>query len=146
MRTRIVLALLLLPIAALAQTRPPASDGSWQFVVAGDSRNCGAVVMPAIAEAAKNNNAMFYWPLGDWRSLYQFDADMVSSNVLAATRRTLLNFLHAAFQPAPDNHPNPSPRRHFARSSTSMTPRPRAGPSSSSTAMTPTCRCWTSRT
>ena len=54
MKTRIVLALLLFPIAGLAQTTPPAataSDGSWHFVVAGDSRNCGDVVMPAIAEA-----------------------------------------------------------------------------------------------
>ena len=52
MRLRYALALLLFPLAVLAQTTPPASDGSWHFVVAGDSRNCGDVVMPAIAEAA----------------------------------------------------------------------------------------------
>src|SRR5438309_10668639 len=87
MRLRYALALLLFPIAALAQTTPPAaagaSDGSWHFIVAGDSRNCGDVVMPAIAEAAKNNNAKFYWHLGDWRAIYTFDEDMVQAAKMA---------------------------------------------------------------
>jgi hypothetical protein len=52
-----------------------AQDGSWRFVVSGDSRNCGDVVMPAIAQGAKKNNALFYWHLGDYRAIYRFDQD-----------------------------------------------------------------------
>jgi Calcineurin-like phosphoesterase len=48
---------------------------SWQFAVAGDSRNCGDVVMPSIAEGAKANHAAFYWHLGDLRAIYDFDQD-----------------------------------------------------------------------
>src|SRR3954447_5290241 len=111
MKIRIVLALLVLPIAALAQTTP-ASDGSWHFVVAGDSRNCGDVVMPAIAEAAKNNNAKFYWHLGDWRAIYTFDEDMVQADVVAKKSPLLLqNYLLAAFQDASDNQIKPFEKR-----------------------------------
>ncbi|HEY4640756.1 MAG TPA: metallophosphoesterase, partial [Thermoanaerobaculia bacterium] len=106
MKLRIVLALLVLPIAALAQTTP-ASDGSWHFVVAGDSRNCGDVVMPAIAEAAKNNNAKFYWHLGDWRAIYTFDEDMVQANILAGTPLNIQNYLLGAFKDAIDNQLKP---------------------------------------
>lgn len=104
MKTRIVLALLvLLPIVAFAQTTPPAPDGSWRFVVAGDSRNCGDIVMPAIAEAAKNNNAKFYWHLGDWRAIYTWDEDMVQANVLAGTPLNISSYLTGAFKDAIDN-------------------------------------------
>src|SRR5947199_361759 len=92
MKIRIVLALLVLPIVAFAQTTPPASDGSWHFVVAGDSRNCGDVVMPAIAEAAKNNNAKFYWHLGDWRAIITLDngsCDMFDDAQMAWLRNVL---------------------------------------------------------
>lgn len=107
MKLRYALALLLFPIAALAQTTPAASAGasagSWHFVVAGDSRNCGDVVMPAIAEAAKNNNAKFYWHLGDWRAIYTFDEDMVQANVLAGTPLNISSYLTGAFKDAIDN-------------------------------------------
>ncbi len=51
------------------------SGGSWRFVVSGDSRNCGDVVMPAIAAGAKANDAAFFWHLGDDRAIYDFDQD-----------------------------------------------------------------------
>jgi hypothetical protein len=50
--------------------------GVWHFVASGDSRNCGDIVMPGIAEAAKKNNAAFYWHLGDLRAIYTFDEDI----------------------------------------------------------------------
>jgi hypothetical protein len=103
MRLRYALALLLFPIATLAQTTPPAADGSWHFVVAGDSRNCGDVIMPAIAEAAKANNAKFYWHLGDWRAIYTFDEDMVQANVMAGTPLNISSYLTGAFKDALDN-------------------------------------------
>jgi hypothetical protein len=53
----------------------PDADGSWSFAVSGDSRNCGDVVMPAIAMGAKQHNARFYWHLGDFRAIYRVDED-----------------------------------------------------------------------
>jgi hypothetical protein len=47
---------------------------SW-FAVSGDSRNCGDVVMPAIAKRAREDGASFYWHLGDFRAIYDFDQD-----------------------------------------------------------------------
>jgi Calcineurin-like phosphoesterase len=49
---------------------------TWQFAVSGDSRNCGDVVMPAIAAAVGASDAQFYWHLGDFRRIYDFDEDM----------------------------------------------------------------------
>jgi len=43
--------------------------------VAGDSRNCGNVVMPAIAASVKEKHAAFYWHLGDLRAIYAPDED-----------------------------------------------------------------------
>ncbi len=52
------------------------AGNSWQFAVAGDSRNCGDVVMPAIAASALRHHPAFYWHLGDLRFLADFDEDM----------------------------------------------------------------------
>ncbi|HTS49892.1 MAG TPA: hypothetical protein VMH05_18215 [Bryobacteraceae bacterium] len=51
--------------------------GSFKFAVSGDSRNCGDVVMPAIASGARRDGAEFYWHLGDFRAIYMFDEDIV---------------------------------------------------------------------
>jgi len=48
---------------------------TWSFAVSGDSRNCGDVVMPAIAKKAREDGASFYWHLGDFRAIYDFDQD-----------------------------------------------------------------------
>lgn len=50
-------------------------DQPWNFAVSGDSRNCGDVVMPAIAAGAVKNHAAFYWHLGDLRAIYAVDED-----------------------------------------------------------------------
>lgn len=55
---------------------PASSAASWTFAVSGDSRNCGDVVMPAIAAGVKEKGASFYWHLGDFRRIYDFDEDM----------------------------------------------------------------------
>src|SRR6202051_1326475 len=52
------------------------SNGAWRFLASGDSRNCGDVVMPGIAETAKKNQAAFYWHLGDLRLTTNFDEDI----------------------------------------------------------------------
>jgi len=64
--------------SASAQTSPtPAAPATWIFVVGGDSRNCGDVVMPAVAAGAKAASASFYWHLGYFRALYDFDQDFL---------------------------------------------------------------------
>jgi len=66
------------PVASLPPPVPTAIKPGepWHFAVSGDSRNCGDVVMPAIAQGAKDNDAQFYWHLGDLRAIYDFDQDM----------------------------------------------------------------------
>jgi hypothetical protein len=54
---------------------PAAAD--WTFAVSGDSRNCGNMVMPAIAAGARAKHAAFYWHLGDLRAIYKVDEDYV---------------------------------------------------------------------
>jgi hypothetical protein len=50
----------------------PPKEGTWRFIVSGDSRNCGDVVMPAIAaQAIERYQPSFYWHLAargrsDW--------------------------------------------------------------------------------
>jgi hypothetical protein len=51
-------------------------DGSWRFIVSGDSRNCGDLVMPAIAAHSAQFAPSFYWHLGDLRTIYKIDEDM----------------------------------------------------------------------
>ena len=55
-------------------------NSSWYFAVSGDSRDCGDLIMPKIAQAIADNKqnapVEFYWHLGDLRALYRFDCDM----------------------------------------------------------------------
>jgi hypothetical protein len=51
------------------------STEEWHFVVSGDSRNCGDLVMPAIAADAAQYHPAFYWHLGDLRAIYEMDED-----------------------------------------------------------------------
>lgn len=68
---------LLAALSVLAGPRRQNTDqGQWRFAVSGDSRDCGDVVMPAIASAVLQNHADFYWHIGDFRKIYDFDEDM----------------------------------------------------------------------
>ncbi len=63
-------------VAGCAHAVPPGpAPASWNFIVAGDSRNCGDVVMPSIAAAARREASRFYWHLGDLRAIYDIDED-----------------------------------------------------------------------
>lgn len=53
-----------------------AQAAPWVFTASGDGRNCGDIVMPAIAEAAKANHAAFFWHLGDFRKSSAPDEDI----------------------------------------------------------------------
>lgn len=62
-----------------ANTPAPAAESKtseWKFAVSGDSRNCGDVVMPAIAKGVKQSGAAFYWHLGDLRWITDVDQDI----------------------------------------------------------------------
>ena len=53
---------------------------TWQFAVSGDSRNCGDVVMPAIASEARKHDIAFYWHLGDLRVIRGPDQDFIAEH------------------------------------------------------------------
>lgn len=62
-------------------TPQPSQSGSWYFTVAGDSRDCGGLIMPKIAKSIENSRATtpssFYWHLGDLRYMTSPDCDMI---------------------------------------------------------------------
>jgi hypothetical protein len=62
--------------ATLAVGQETNNSRPWRFAVSGDSRNCGDVVMPAIAASALAQNPSFYWHLGDFRKMSDFDEDI----------------------------------------------------------------------
>jgi len=66
---------LLLLLACCSAAQSPSKSAEWSFAVSGDSRNCGNVVMPAVAAGALKDNAAFYWHLGDLRAIYAADED-----------------------------------------------------------------------
>jgi len=82
-----------------AQARAP-----WVFAVSGDSRNCGDLVMPAIAMQVKQRNPLFYWHLGDFRWMSERDEDMQSKYLREPLQRDYTtiawpNFLNAQIAP-----------------------------------------------
>jgi hypothetical protein len=89
----------LLFIPALLLPVQNTSAPVWKFAVSGDSRNCGDVVMPAIAAAVSRSGANFYWHLGDFRAIYNFDEDMVppAELHLNTPRLTISSYLDTAW-------------------------------------------------
>ena len=78
------------------KSNPP---GAWSFAVAGDSRDCGNIVMPAIAADARKQNAAFYWHLGDLRAIYRVDEDYKNEQRFKAFSPppSLNDYLHTAW-------------------------------------------------
>ena len=77
------------PVTAI----PVEATESWNFVVSGDSRNCGDVVMPAIAEGTHQNKGVFYWHLGDLRATYDFDEDYRQGLIAEKKEPLIANYL-----------------------------------------------------
>ncbi len=73
------------------------SPQTWTFAVSGDSRNCGDVIMPAIAQRAKAENVRFYWHLGDLRAIYNMDEDMQKIAEIQKQPLTILSYEQAAW-------------------------------------------------
>jgi hypothetical protein len=112
------LLLLFIPLAT-AQT-----SGVWRFAVSGDSRNCGDIVMPAIAQHVLADNALFYWHLGDFRAIYKIDEDYAQTHpkagmndYLAGAWNDFIDSQLAYFGDTPvflglGNHENIPPKDH----------------------------------
>lgn len=75
-RAFLVFAASILLVASGLSQNSGTNTKTWNFAVSGDSRNCGDVVMPAIAASVIRHNAEFYWHLGDFRAMYGVDEDM----------------------------------------------------------------------
>ncbi|MFI5362507.1 MAG: hypothetical protein ACHQ49_11100 [Elusimicrobiota bacterium] len=71
-------ALLASLLAAASVPFAASAEAPFRFAASGDSRNCGDVVVPAIAAGAKKDGAKFYWHLGDLRATFTFDEDMLA--------------------------------------------------------------------
>src|ERR1035438_1328519 len=89
----LALLLILCATASLGAQEPPNSAASWKFAVSGDSRNCGDIVMPAIAQGTRRDGASFYWHLGDYRAIYTFDEDYLHTHPAS----TISNYLAGAW-------------------------------------------------
>ena len=103
-----VLVLLLFLITALASAAEKskstkAESPTWYFAVAGDSRNCGDVVMPAIAAGAVNGHAAFYWHLGDLRKISAPDQDFMKLASLQGRAATREQYLKEAWKDFREN-------------------------------------------
>jgi hypothetical protein len=85
------------------------AGSTWTFALSGDSRNCGDIVMPAIAADAAKNSARFYWHLGDMRAMYDFDADMTKrpDRVAGGKSLSIADYQNAAWQDFIDNEVAP---------------------------------------
>jgi hypothetical protein len=88
-------------LAALTSTFSAQVDAGthqpWTFAVSGDSRNCGNLVMPAIAAAVNREGAQFYWHLGDLRRIRGIDEDYVRERRFTATRPGFDDYLRDAW-------------------------------------------------
>ncbi len=94
MRTaQYVAVLLVCLIASLSAQDKQSTAGSWKFAVAGDSRNCGDIVMPAIAAGVRKDRAAFYWHLGDYRAISNYDEDYLHTH----PQSTIAQYLTAAW-------------------------------------------------
>jgi hypothetical protein len=88
-----------------AQNTPAAKP--WTFVVSGDARNCGDIVMPAIAQTARDNHAAFYWHLGDLRRMAGQDEDILNQPEHLGTPLTQEAYHAIAWQDFIDNQITP---------------------------------------
>lgn len=89
---RDLLRLTILVFLANSFARPQAPNHTWYFAVSGDSRNCGDVVMPAIAADARKHEVAFYWQLGDLRLTSGPDQDFIAEKAHEGTPADLAEY------------------------------------------------------
>jgi hypothetical protein len=91
----LALALTLAGIPGSTQTAPAKEE--WRFAVSGDSRDCGDVVMPGIAAGVLKDAPAFYWHLGDFRKIYDFDEDLMHDPEYRNRPVTIVEYEQAAW-------------------------------------------------
>ena len=72
-------------------------EKDWNFAVSGDSRNCGDIVMPEIAAGVHADKAQFYWHLGDFRAIYDFDQDILVDANGQPRKLSVTSYIDAAW-------------------------------------------------
>jgi hypothetical protein len=87
--------------------RGQAGKAIWSFAVSGDSRNCGDVVMPGIAASVAKAHAAFYWHLGDFRAIYNFDEDIQHQPEVLAKPLTIDGYEDLAWRDFIDSQLSP---------------------------------------
>src|SRR5437016_3164318 len=97
----IVFAVVSMPCLGYMGIASAAAD--WTFIVSGDSRNCGDVVLPSIAAAAHERRAAFYWHLGDLRWMVEVDEDYKAIH----PRTNLKHYLGTAWDDFVENQIGP---------------------------------------
>lgn len=80
---------------------------TWKFAVSGDSRNCGSVVMPAIATSVLATSSAFYWHLGDLRYAQDFDEDMEMAAKLKNAPMSIVEYMRYAWPDFIENQIKP---------------------------------------
>lgn len=71
---------------------PDQEHPTWYFAISGDSRNCGDIVMPAIAADALQHDVAFYWQLGDLRKIADVDEDFVAERTMQGKAANLADY------------------------------------------------------
>jgi len=74
------------------------SSRTWSFAVSGDSRNCGDIAMSGIAAGVHASGAKFYWHLGDFRAMYDFDEDLLAAPENHSRHLTIADYQRVAWQ------------------------------------------------
>jgi hypothetical protein len=83
------------------------SSETWTFAVSGDSRDCGDVVMPAIAADAIKHKVAFYWHLGDLRKISAPDQDFIQEKAVAGNPADLADYENHAWDDFIENQIKP---------------------------------------
>lgn len=86
---------------------PKDAPQTWRFAVAGDSRNCGDIVMPAIAADARKHDISLYWQLGDLRKISEPDEDFIAERYIQGTPANLADYEEHAWDDFIENQIKP---------------------------------------
>jgi hypothetical protein len=77
--------------------------GGWRFIVSGDSRNCGDIILPSIAAHSRQFEPKFYWHLGDLRAIYKIDEDMAAAAKLTGQTLSCASYHRLAWNDFVEN-------------------------------------------
>jgi calcineurin-like phosphoesterase family protein len=103
----LIAALSLVAINARSADKNQDAPQTWYFAVSGDSRNCGDVVMPAIAGDALKHDVSFYWHLGDLRLIAGPDQDFIEQRVRQGKPTNLAIYQEEAWDDFIENQVKP---------------------------------------